>query len=66
VAWSPQATAEGGRRPFTGSAAEMAADVAAAAEAGVRHLSLSFQTAELGETLDRMQRFADEVMPLVQ
>jgi probable F420-dependent oxidoreductase len=66
VAWSSQTLADGGRRPFTGSAADLAADVAAAAAAGVRHLSLTFQAADLGETLERMQRFAEEVMPLVQ
>jgi hypothetical protein len=65
VAWSPQPMADGGRRTFTGSAADLAADVAAAAASGVRHLSLTFQTADLGETLERMQRFAEDVMPLV-
>jgi hypothetical protein len=42
----------------------MAADIAALAKAGVRHLCLSFQTATIAETLERMQRFAEEVMPL--
>jgi hypothetical protein len=32
----------------------------------VRHLCLTFQTAALPETLERLQRFADEVMPLVR
>jgi hypothetical protein len=43
----------------------MAADVAALAQAGVRHLCLTFQTASLAESLERMQRFAEEVMPLL-
>ena len=44
----------------------MAADVAALEQAGVRHVCLTFQTASLPETLERMQRFAEEVMPLVR
>jgi alkanesulfonate monooxygenase SsuD/methylene tetrahydromethanopterin reductase-like flavin-dependent oxidoreductase (luciferase family) len=66
VDWSAQRTAEGGRRLFTGSSADMAADAAALREAGVRHIALTFQTASLPETLERMQRFAAEVMPLVK
>jgi hypothetical protein len=44
----------------------MAADVAALRQAGARHLCLTFQTANLPETLERMQRFAEEVVPLVR
>jgi probable F420-dependent oxidoreductase len=64
VAWT---TATGGaeqRRLLTGTSAEMAADVAALASAGVRHLCVTFQAPTLAETLERMQRFAAEVMPL--
>jgi hypothetical protein len=42
----------------------MAADIAALEAAGVRHLCLTFQTATVAETIERMQRFAEEVMPL--
>jgi hypothetical protein len=41
----------------------MAADATALKQAGVRHVCLTFQTGELAETLDRMQRFAQEVLP---
>ena len=44
----------------------MAADAAALRRAGVRHACLTFQTASLPETLERMQRFAAEVMPLAR
>jgi hypothetical protein len=44
----------------------MAADAAALQQAGVRHICLTFQTASLPETLERMQRFAEEAMPLVK
>jgi probable F420-dependent oxidoreductase len=65
VSWSPQATEDGARRMLTGSSADLAADVAALARSGVRHLSISLQTAHLAETLARMERFAAEVMPLL-
>jgi hypothetical protein len=40
----------------------MLADAAALADAGVRHVALSFQTDTLSQTLERMQRFATEVV----
>jgi probable F420-dependent oxidoreductase len=57
---------DGKRLPFTGAAADAAADVDALARIGVRHLSLTFQGGSLDETLDRMERFAKDVMPLVR
>jgi probable F420-dependent oxidoreductase len=66
VDWTAQTNADGARRLFTGRSEDMAADVAALEAAGVRHLCLTFQTAALPETLERMQRFAEEVMPLVR
>jgi len=66
VDWTAQKAADGGRRAFTGSAQDMAADVATLTDAGVRHVCLTFQTADLAETLDRMRRFAGEVMPLAR
>jgi len=65
VAWTPQQGPDKeGRRLLTGSSQEMATDIADLGKAGVRHLCLSFQTATIAETLERMQRFAEEVMPL--
>ena len=49
---------------FTGRSEDMAGDIAALEAAGVRHICLTFQTPSLPQTLERMQRFADEVMPL--
>lgn len=66
VDWTEHKTADGGRRLFTGSSMDMAADAAALAKVGVRHVALTFQTATIAETLDRMQRFAGEVMPLAR
>ena len=64
--WRAQTSAEGARRLFTGSSADMAADAAALAKVGVRHLALTFQAATVAETLARMHKFASEVMPLVR
>jgi len=66
VDWTAQTTAEGARRLFTGRPADMAEDVAALGRAGVRHVCLTFQTPSLPETLERMQRFAAEVLPLAR
>ena len=44
----------------------MAADTAALAKVGVRHVALTFQTATVAESLARMHKFASEVMPLVR
>jgi alkanesulfonate monooxygenase SsuD/methylene tetrahydromethanopterin reductase-like flavin-dependent oxidoreductase (luciferase family) len=66
VNWTEQKSQEGGRRLFTGSSADMAADAAALARVGVRHVALTFQTASIAETLARMHKFAGEVMPLVR
>jgi probable F420-dependent oxidoreductase len=65
VDWSAQSIAGGTRRLLTGRPEDMAADVDALARAGVHHLCLTFQSASLTETLERMQRFAEDVMPLV-
>jgi probable F420-dependent oxidoreductase len=64
VNWSAHAPAGAERRLLTGSSEAMAADIAALEAAGVRHLCLTFQTATVAETIERMQRFAEEVMPL--
>ena len=40
----------------------MADDVQTLERAGVRHVCLTFQTGALAEMLERMQRFAEEVM----
>ncbi len=66
VSWTAEKAADGGRKLVTGSSADIAADLAALARAGVQHASLMFQTATIAETLERMQRFSEEVMPLVR
>ena len=58
-------TAEGQRRPFTGTPEEIAADIRAFEELGVSHLILGFQGRTLEERYERMERFATCVRPLV-
>ena len=66
MAGSPARTRpDGARQMMTGSSADIAADIAALGRLGVSHIGLTFQTAELQSTLDNMQRFAEQVMPLV-
>jgi len=66
VSWEAQEGPDGGRRILTGSSAEIASDLAALQSLGVNHMTFTFQTTDLNETLDRMRRFAVDVMPLVK
>lgn len=54
--------AGGGRRLFSGGAAEVLGDIAAFAERGVRTLNVSLVGGTLEETRGRMSRFADDVI----
>ncbi len=63
VEWS--SAREGEARMFKGSSADMAEDLRALEQAGAQHVSLIFQAATASETIERMQRFAEEVIPLV-
>ncbi len=54
---------DGQRRPLTGTPQQIADDIKRYREAGVRHMMVNLQGETLGQTLERMQRFADGVMP---
>ncbi|MFP6759066.1 MAG: LLM class F420-dependent oxidoreductase [Alphaproteobacteria bacterium] len=56
---------DGARRIFTGSPEQVADDIGWLKEAGVAHVLVSFLSATLSETLERMERFAAEVIPRV-
>ena len=56
---------DGKRRPMTGAASDVAADIAAFGAAGVKNMILIFQQPELNATLDRMEWFARDVRPLI-
>ncbi len=62
VSWTAQATADGSRQMFTGSAADMRQDAAALEQVGVSHVMLLLQAPTIEETLERMQRFAEDVI----
>ena len=51
------------RRPFSGSADQLAEDIAVYARLGVSELFFDFRSEGLSESLDRMERFADLVKP---
>ena len=62
----PAARLESGERHIlTGSAAELAEDIAALSALGVSDLVLNFQRDTLEKSLASMQRFTDEVRPLI-
>jgi probable F420-dependent oxidoreductase len=65
VSWTELVGADGVRVMFTGSSAQMAEDVAALQRAGVQHLMVLLAGPGMNQTLERMQRFAEEVMRAV-
>jgi probable F420-dependent oxidoreductase len=56
----------GERHIMTGSAAEVAEDIAALGRLGVTDFVLNFQRDTLEKSLASMQRFADEIRPLIR
>ena len=57
---------DGERQPFTGRPADVAADIAGFASAGVQHVFLSFAAPSLSEAEADLTWFAEEVRPLLQ
>lgn len=57
---------EGNRRPFTGSAADIAGDIDGFAGVGVTTMIVIFQLHDLDALVDRMSWFAEEVRPLTR
>jgi probable F420-dependent oxidoreductase len=51
------------RRPFSGTPAQIADDIAAYARLGVSELIVDFRSERLQESLERMEHFAAQVMP---
>ncbi|HSU04823.1 MAG TPA: TIGR03619 family F420-dependent LLM class oxidoreductase [Acetobacteraceae bacterium] len=62
IHWAAQRTTDGARQLFTGSAADMQEDAAALARAGVQHVIVLPQAPTITETLERLQRFAEDVI----
>ena len=59
------AAPDGSRRSFSGSADEIAGDIRTFAAIGVHELIFDFRGQSIAESIERLQRFAAEVMPLV-
>ena len=57
---------DGKRKLMTGAPADIAADVAAFGEVGVGTMIFIFQRPEVSATLEQMQWFGEEVMPLLK
>ncbi len=57
---------EGSRRSFTGTPDQVAADIHAFGEIGVRHLILGMQDETLEKMLARLERFASVVRPKIE
>ena len=62
---SAQRIPNGERLTFTGSPEQIAGDIRAFGELGVRHLMVRFRGGTLEEILERMEYFASEIRPLV-
>jgi len=55
---------DGSRRPFSGEPDEIAGDIRIFAAIGVHELIFDFRGQSITESIERLQRFATEVMPL--
>ena len=55
----------GARKSFSGTADDIAGDIRSFAAIGVQELIFDFRSESLAESVERLQRFAAEVMPLV-
>ncbi len=53
------------RWAFSGSAEQIAEDARAFADAGLNHVLIGFEDSDLQRSLDTIEEFAKEVMPLV-
>jgi len=53
---------DGKRLCFTGAAADILEDIETFAQAGLKHLVISFESDDLNRSLDRIEAFASEVM----
>jgi probable F420-dependent oxidoreductase len=60
--WTVRKTEEGGRRMFSGSAADMLEDAAALKALGVNHLIVYLQRPTIEQTLDLLQLFGEDVV----
>jgi alkanesulfonate monooxygenase SsuD/methylene tetrahydromethanopterin reductase-like flavin-dependent oxidoreductase (luciferase family) len=62
----PKGTVDGQRKLFTGGAADFVGDIKALRDAGVTSFDCGLFGPTLGETVDKMRRFRDDVMAKVR
>ena len=63
--WTAQPAPDGERRLMTGTVEQIADDVRSFKAIGVKHFNMSFGGSSLTEVTDNIQKFADDVMPLI-
>jgi probable F420-dependent oxidoreductase len=56
----------GSRKPFYGPSDQVIEDIETYQKAGLTHLTLQFQTLDRTETVENMQRFAEEIKPHIR
>jgi alkanesulfonate monooxygenase SsuD/methylene tetrahydromethanopterin reductase-like flavin-dependent oxidoreductase (luciferase family) len=56
---------DGARRSFSGTPDEIAGDIRTFADVGVHELIFDFRSESTADSIERLQRFAAEVMPRV-
>ena len=57
---------DGSRRPFSGEPEEIAEDIRTFATIGVHELIFDFRGQAVAESIERLQRFATQIMPLAK
>ena len=65
MSWTETRTKDGVRQMFTGSSAQMVEDLAALARIGVQHVVVLLAGPAETETMERIERFAEEVVRAV-
>jgi probable F420-dependent oxidoreductase len=66
IDWTAQPGADNPRRLMTGTPEQIAEDVRGFKALGITHFNISFPASDLNEMTDAMQRFAQDVMPLIK
>ena len=56
---------DGSRRPFSGAPDDIAGDIRTFAAIGVHEVIFDFRGQSVAESIERLQRFVTEVVPLV-
>jgi probable F420-dependent oxidoreductase len=66
LSWSAEPGHDTPRRILTGTPEQIAEDVRAFGNVGVTHFNVSFPTSTVNEATDAIQKFSEDVMPLIK